>query len=377
MAGGIPLKSAKVVIASNTAWSIVNFRAGLIRALVDSGCEVVAVSQPDAYVARLHELGCRYLPLSIDASGTHPGRDLLLLWRFWRLLRCERPDVFLIYTVKPNVYGSIAARALGIPVINNVTGLGTAFARENWLTFLVRALYRLALAGSVKVFFQNEDDRRLFIEGGLLLPEKAYRLPGSGVNVERFGMKPLPVHQKCFRFLLIARMLWDKGVGEYVEAARIVKLCSPDVEFWLLGFSDVQNPAAISREQMDAWVAEGVVCYLGARDDVREDIAAADCIVLPSYYREGVPAALLEAAAMGRPLITTDAVGCREVVDDGVNGFLCRVRDAPDLAEKMKWMLALSREARTEMGRRGREKAEREFDERIVIDRYLEVISMI
>ena len=370
------MKPTKVIIASNSAWNIVNFRADLIRALVDSSYDVVAVASPDAYAARLYDLHCRYLPLPIDSRGTHPGRDLILLWRLWRLLRRERPDVYLAYTAKPNVYGSIVTRLLGVPVINTITGLGEAFTRKSWLTLLlVRRLYRLALAGSVKVFFQNEDDRRLFVEGGLVLPEQADRIPGSGVNIKRFKFTPLPDHDNRFRFLLIARMLWDKGVGEYVEAARIVRSCFPAVEFCLLGFLNAQNPTAVPRSRMDAWEAEGVVRYLGVSDDVREEMTAADCIVLPSYYREGVPATLLEAAAMGRPIITTDAVGCREVVDDGVNGFLCRVRDASDLAEKMKRMLALNREARIEMGRRGREKVEREFDKRIVIDRYLEVLS--
>ena len=373
--GGVSLKSTKVVIASNSAWSIVNFRAGLIRALMDAGCEVIAVAPPDEYVARLPELGCRYLPLKIDSKGTHPGRDLLLLWRLWRLLRRERPDAYLGYTVKPNVYGSLAARALGIPVINNITGLGAAFVRQNWLTLLVRGLYWLALARSMRVFFQNEDDRRLFIEGGLVQPKKTDRLPGSGIDLERFKLTPLFANRRRFRFLLLCRMLWEKGVGEYVEAARVVKRCFPNADFCLLGPLDVQNPSAISRCQMDAWIAEGVVRYLGESNDVRAEIAEADCIVLPSYYREGIPRTLLEAAAMGRPIITTDAVGCREVVKDGVNGFLCRVRDEDDLAEKMERMLALSREERSEMGRHGREKMEREFDERLVIDRYIEVIS--
>ena len=375
VAGSLPLKPKKVVIASNSAWSIVNFRAGLIRAMVDVGYEVIAVAAPDEYVARLPELGCRYLPLKIDSKGTHPGRDLLFLWRLWRLLRRERADVYLSYTVKPNIYGSLAAHALGIPVINNITGLGAVFSKRNWLTLLVRGLYRLALARSVMVFFLNEDDRRVFVNGGLVQREKTDRLQGEGVDLDRFKLTPLPEHGNRFRFLLLSRMLWDKGVGEYVEAARIVKRSFSDVYFCLLGPLDVQNPAAISRGQMDAWLAEGMVRYLGVSNDVRAEITMADCIVLPSFYREGVPRSLLESAAIGRPIITTDAVGCREVVDDGVNGFLCRVRDADDLAKKMERMLALSREARIEMGRHGREKMEREFDERLVIDRYLEVIS--
>ena len=369
------MKPKKVVIVANTVWSIINFRAGLIRALVESGYEVVTVAPPDEYAARLPDLGCRYTPLPIDGGGTHPGRDLLLLWRLLRLLRRERPDVYLGYTVKPNIYGSLAARTLGIPVINAITGLGAAFSRQNWLTLLVRGLYRLALTRSAKVFFQNEDDRRLFVDSRLVSPTKTDRIPGSGVDVERFKPVSLPAHHNRFRFLLIARMLYDKGVGEYVKAAQIVKRSSANAEFCLLGFLDVQNPTAISRRQMDMWVAQGVVRYLGVSEDVREVIAKADCIVLPSYYREGVPRTLLEAAAMGRPIITTDSVGCREVVEDGVNGFICRTRDEWDLAKKMKEMLMLSEQERVEMGRRGREKMEREFDERIVIDRYLEVIS--
>ena len=367
----------KVLIALNTAWNLVNFRAGLIRGLRDAGYEVVTIAPPDEHVPRLRELGCRYVPLAMDNKGTHPGRDMLLLWRYLLLLRKERPDVFLGYTVKPNIYGSLAAHALGIPVINNIAGLGAVFIKRNWLTRLVRGLYRLALSRSQRVFFQNEDDRHTFVEGGLVRAEVTDRLPGSGVDLARFSSVFLmDAGRKGMRFLLIARMLWDKGVGEYVEAARLVRQRHPEAEFRLLGFLDVQNPSAISRAQMDEWVTEDVVRYLGSCDDVRPHIADADCVVLTSY-REGVPRTLLEAAAMGRPIITTDAVGCREVVNDGVNGYLCRTRDAADLADKMERMIALAPFERAEMGRRGREKMEREFDERIVITKYLEVIREI
>lgn len=411
-------RKPKVAIALNTAWNLVNFRAGLIRALGDAGYEVIAVAPPDEYAPRLAELCCRFVPLPMDNKGTHPGRDLLLFWRFYWLLRKERPGVFLGYTIKPNIYGSLAAHLLGIPVINNIAGLGAVFVKESWLTRLVRALYRLALSRSAKVFFQNEDDRRLFIEGGLVGEEITDRLPGSGIDLAKFTPVPLPASESpnhflsrgerndehprdlpspshhpflpktgergktdkpgCpVRFLLIARMLWDKGVGEFVEAARILERRGIEAECCLLGFLDVQNPAAISRQRMDEWVAEGVVRYLGTSDDVRTEIAMSDCVVLPSYYREGVPRTLLEAAAMARPLITTDAVGCREVVDDGVNGYLCRPRDAEDLAEKMERMASLSPQERQWMGLKGREKMEREFDERIVIRRYMHTISSI
>jgi len=367
----------KVLIALNTAWNLVNFRAGLIRGLQDAGYEVVTVAPPDEHVPRLLELGCRYIPLDMDNKGTHPGRDLLLLGRFWRLLRKERPAVFLGYTVKPNVYGSLAAHALGLPVINNIAGLGAVFIKQNWLTHLVRGFYRQALSRSAKVFFQNDDDRQVFIEGGLVRSGITDRLPGSGIDLQQFPFSAVvPVAGRGMRFILIARMLWDKGVGEFVEAARMLLQRYPDAEFCLLGFLDVQNPAAISRAQMEEWVAEGAVRYLGSTDDVRPHIADSDCMVLPSY-REGVPRTLLEAAAMGRPIVTTDAVGCRDAVDDGLSGFLCRPRDAADLAEKMEQMIALSPEARADMGRYGRLKMEREFDEQIVIRKYLNAIEQL
>ena len=365
----------KLIICINTAWNLFNFRAGLIRALVEQGYEVVAVAPFDEYAKRLAALGCRFVALPMDNQGTNPWRDAVLLWRFWRLLRRERPAAFLGYTIKPNIYGSMAAHALGIPVINNIAGLGAVFIRDGWLVRVVRGLYRAALKRSSKVFFQNEDDRRLFVDGGVVNPVLTGLLPGSGVDLTRFSPLGDGVRspQRVFRFLLIARMLRDKGVVEYVEAARLIRQDRVDVEFCLLGFLDVQNPAAISRVEMDAWVAAGDVRYLGVSDDVRIEIAAADCIVLPSY-REGTPRSLLEAAAMGKPIITTDAVGCREAVDDGVNGFLCRVRDAEDLARYMKKMLDLVPAQRAIMGGAGRRKMELQFDERIVIERYLEVL---
>lgn len=369
----------KIIICLNTAWNLVNFRMGLIRALVAAGHEVVAVAPDDRYAANLNVAGCRYVPLHMENGGTNPLQDALLIWRFVLLFKRERPDVYLGYTVKPNVYGSLVAHMMNIPVINNIAGLGAVFIKGGWLVRLLRWLYRIALTRSTKVFFQNDDDRLLFIGSGLVHAEVAELLPGSGVDLNHFaptfnnGSRDVGLK---FRFLLIARMLRDKGVLEYVEAAKMMRQRWPQTEFCLLGFLDVQNPAAITRAEMNAWIAEGVVNYLGVSDDVRNQIVDADCLVLPSF-REGIPRTLLEGAAMARPIITTNAVGCREVVEDGVNGYLCKVRDASDLAEKMERMLLLSSEQRYEMGKRGRAKMENEFDEQIVIGKYLSAIQKI
>ena len=366
-----------VLICINTAWNLANFRAGLIAGLQQARYDVTAVAPADGHETRLT---CRFVPLKMDNGGTHPVRDGLLLLRFIRLLRSERPDVFLGYTVKPNVYGSIACRWLGIPVINNIAGLGAAFVRTSWLTRVVRGLYRLALRQSAVVFFQNEDDRALFVSGGIVRAEQTARLPGSGVDLRRFALQPMPLFEpsgnRPVTFLLIARLLWDKGVGEFVQAGRLLRERGLNVRFQLLGFLDVENPSAVAREQVDAWCAEGLVEYLGMTDDVRPHIAAADCIVLPSY-REGVSRTLLEAAACGRPIVTTDVPGCRDVVEDGVTGLLCRARDGEDLAEKIAQMVELGAAAREAMGKMGRGKVEREFDEQLVVTMYLTAIEKV
>lgn len=367
-------KKPRVAISINMAWNIANFRAGLIRALIAEGYEVVAIAPPDAHVGRLEAMGCRFVPLPMDNKGANPARDAALFARYLAILRRERPDAYLGYTIKPNIYGSLAAQALGVPVINNVSGLGTAFIRDGWMTRVVKLLYRAAFARSRCVFFQNEDDRALFLAARLVRKERTRLVPGSGIDLDRFA--PKPEAQRASRnvtFLLIARLIYDKGVREYVDAARIVREHRPDAQFRLLGFVDVDNRTAVTRADVDAWSAEGLVHYLGNADDVRPHIEAADCVVLPSY-REGTPRTLLEAAAMAKPLIATDVPGCREVVGDNENGLLCRVRDAQDLAAKMIAMIDMAPEAREQMGRAGRAKMERQFDERLVIEAYLDAL---
>jgi glycosyltransferase involved in cell wall biosynthesis len=366
----------RVVIGLNSSWNLVNFRSGLIRALVEAGHEVIAVAPPDDYSAQIPSLGCKYLPLAMDAKGKNPFKEFFLVLMFIRLFKSTHPDVFLGYTIKPNIYGSLAARLCGVKIINNIAGLGISFQSRTIFTRFLERLYRIALSSSSRVFFQNEDDMRQFVRLGLVPSELTGRLPGSGVDLLRFSATPLLPRtiSRPLRFLLISRMLWSKGIGEFVEAARQLKASYSDVEFCLLGFLDVRNPDAIARETMDEWVAEGVINYLGSTDNVAAEIISADCVVLPSYYPEGVPRSLLESASIGRPIVTTDTVGCREVVVPGTNGFLCKPRDAQDLAEKLKHVLSLSSDRLAEMGLASRRLAESAFDEKIVINRYLDAI---
>jgi len=368
-----------IVISRNTAWSLYNFHSGLIRAMIDEGYDVVAVAPRDAYAERLQSCGCSFIELPMDNHGTNPARDMLLLLRYMRLLRRIRPFIYLGYTIKPNVYGSLAAHALGIPVVNNISGLGVTFINNTMLTRIVRSLYKVGLHRSRRIFFQNAEDRQLFVESGLVKAEVADRLPGSGIDLMRYSpappAAPAAPARRPFRFVLVARMIRHKGVADFVNAARIVRRRFPGTEFRLVGFLNPKDPNGITAEEVLNWQEEGVIEYCGETDDVRPYLAHADCAVLPSGYPEGVPRSLLEAAAMGRPIITTDTAGCRDIVDHEVNGFHCRVKDAEDLAEKMMHMMALPAEMRLRMGRAGRRKVESEFDEKIVIRKYLDEID--
>jgi glycosyltransferase involved in cell wall biosynthesis len=371
MAGEAKRKTA--VISANSSWNLVNFRLDLLRALQAEGYRVIAAAPEDEYTQSLVELGVEYQSIEMQSSGISPIEDILLLGRYFRILRKIRPDVFLGFTIKPNIYGSIAAHLLGIKVINNISGLGTAFIRDGILTQIVVTLYKLALRRSSTVFFQNRDDLDLFVSRRIVRVEQARVLPGSGINLDHFKpAKKAPASE--FRFLLPARLLWDKGVQEYVDAARSLKAIEPKVRCQILGFVDVDNRTAIPRSRLEGWVAEGWIKYLGATDDVRPFIEQADCIVLPSY-REGLPRALLEGSAMGKPLIATDVPGSREVVDDSRTGFLCQARSARSLADAMLRMVRLAPQERDEMGVAGRAKVEREFSQSIVIEEYLAALG--
>lgn len=364
----------KIIIASNTGWSVLNFFSGLIKTLLEENLEVIVISPLDKCVPPLIHLGCKHIPIKMDSGGKNPFKDLYLFYRFYQILKFEKPSLFLSFTIKPTIYGSIASHFLNIPSIASIIGLGTLFIRRNWATYIAHILYKMALNKSKKVLFLNKEDMQLFVDKGLVHLAKAEYMPGSGIDLNHFGYKALPNLNKNISFLLTARLLYEKGILEYVEAAKKIHLIYPEVQFKLLGFLNASNPSAISSSKIDEWVRNKHISYLGETNDVRLFISASDCIVLPSY-REGLPRSLLEGAAMGRPLITTNAIGCKDVVDDGITGLLCKPRDADDLANKMLTIIEMSVEARTEMGRKGREKIEKEFDEKIVTKQYLQTIS--
>ncbi len=365
----------KVLLTANSAWNLAHFRGGLIDALRQDGHDLAALAPTDHGADGLEELGVRHIPIAIDPKGTAPAHDAMLTYRFFQVFRREQPDVILSYTIKNNIYGGLAAGRLRISFIPNVSGLGTAFLNEGWLERLVTQLYQASFRPLKHVIFQNADDRALFIERDIVRADQAVLVPGSGIDLEYF--KPTTSDRKAkapVTFLLIARLLKDKGVREFVEAARHIRTTHPNARFQLLGEVGVANRTAINKPTVDEWVSEGIIDYLKTTDDVRPYIAAADCVVLPSY-REGTPRTLLEAAAMARPIVTTDVPGCRNVVDDGRTGLLCRARDAEDLARAMTRMLEMEPKARASLGQAGRRKIEREYCQSIVFDTYRNVIA--
>ena len=361
---------AHVMIAANSSWNLENFRSGLIRELLREGHEVTTVS-PDTQELTIDGEVVHHRRWKLDRSGRNPVKELVRVSSFAAIVLQERPDVVLGFTIKPNLYGSIVGRLLGVPVVPNVTGLGTAFLSGRALRRSALLLYRAAFRRAPIVFFQNRDDQALFIRERLVREGQSRIVPGSGIDLASFRPSELP---KDTRFLMIARLLGDKGVREYVAAARLLRAKLPTASFSLLGELDPQNQSAIAKQELDSWIAEGVIDYLGSVSDVRPFIDQSSAVVLPSY-REGLPRTLLEGAAMGRPLIGADVPGCREVVREGVTGFLCEARNVESLVAAMEQFARITRDERALMGARARAMAEAEFDERLVHMAYVKAIN--
>jgi glycosyltransferase involved in cell wall biosynthesis len=346
----------------------------LARGIRDSGYDVVFVAPKDEKYSNLIREEFECIDVYMNPKGINPKEDFKTILHLKKIYKDIKPNIVLSFTIKPNIYSSLVTGMLGVKSITNITGLGTIFIKQSMVTKIAKGLYKMALKKNSTVFFQNGDDRGLFVENKLVNIENTDLLPGSGVDVEKFSPQDSDVKNSKFTFLLIARLLKDKGVYELIEATKILKDKGLEFDMQILGAVGVENNTAISKDELDIWVSSGYVKYLGTSDNVREVIKDVDCVVLPSY-REGTPRSLLEASAMAKPIIATDVVGCKEVVDDNINGYLCEVQNAQDLSEKMEKMLNLSQDELIAMGNNGREKILKEFDEKIVINKYLEKIK--
>jgi glycosyltransferase involved in cell wall biosynthesis len=368
----------RVLIVVNTDGFFVSHRLGIGRALRDAGCHVTVAAAPSAARATIEAEGLQFAALPFEPGSRSPPQEARSLLALERLYRRERPDVVHHVTIKPVLYGSLVARALGVPaIINAVSGLGYVFIERPTdtpahaaLRLAVKATYRVALSGRrSRTIFQNPDDLALFADAGLVARGNTVLIRGSGVDTARFGPSPLPDGEPVV--VLPSRMLWDKGVGELVEAARVVKRSRPGVRFALVGGADSQNPAQVPPAQLEAWQREGVIEWWGHRKDMPQVLSQAHLVVLPSY-REGLPLALAEAAASGRACIATDVPGCREVVRHGETGWLVPPRNAAALAAALDEALSDPAEL-ARRGRLGRDLAERELALDAVVARTLDV----
>lgn len=369
----------KILLFANTDWYLFNFRRSLAVALRGAGHDVLLVSPDGPYGGRLRDLGFRWIPAPMVRSSLNPVREAALLTWLWRLIRDEQPDLIHGFTIKCAIYGSVAAKLAGVRArVNAVAGMGYVFTSEELRARLlrpfVRCLMRIAMDdGSARLILQNPDDVALFDRAGLVHPSRVRLIPGSGVDCVRFNPPAPPINRPSttFRVLLPARLLWDKGLKEYVAAARLLRSRGREIEFLLAGEPDSGNPAAVPLATVEGWNSEGVVRWLGHVEDMPELYRSVEAVVLPSY-REGLPKGLIEAAACGLPLVTTDVPGCREVVTNGVTGLLVPARNAEALADAIA-ALQDDPHLRERLGTAARQKAVSEFDERVVVERTMHV----
>lgn len=364
----------KIIIASNTSWYLYNFRLPLLEGLIDRGYQVFALAPFDSYTKHFRKYGIKHINIQITRSGINPFTDLNLLQKFVSIYKKYKPDIVQHFTVKPVIYGTIAARISHIKYIYNmVPGMGYVFTgtsfKKFWIQRIVRHLYRRTMIFSQHVFFQNKDDRNYFLEHNMVDKQKTSVIPGTGVDTTKFSPCKHK-RKKAVTFILAARMLWDKGIREFVDAAHTIKKKYRNVTFWLLGPVDMENPKGISSEQLEKWNKEGTVKYFGMTDNIKSYYEKADVIVLPSYYREGLPLSLLEGAAMGMPIITADSTGCREVVEDGTNGYLVPIKNSVKLASAMEKFI-VNPDLISRMGKASRRMAIQKFDSKKVVKEIL------
>ena len=347
---------------------IYNFRKELVERLLEDNYEVYISSPYGERIDDLIEMGCNYIEAKIDRHGTNLLDELKLLLYYRKIIKEVDPEVVLTYTIKPNIYGGMACRFLNIPYLANITGLGTAVENDGLMQKVSIFLYKIAFQNINRVFFQNKENRQFFIENNIA--NDSHRLiPGSGVNLDHFDVLEYPDDEKI-KFLMMSRIMKEKGIEQYLDAAQYYK--DNDIEFHICGFCEEEY-----EERLNNLEDDGIIKYHGMVRDVRKYIADTHCTIHPTYYPEGMSNVLLESAASGRPLITTNRSGCQEIVDDGINGFLVKQKDSQDLIDKINKFLQLSHIEKEEMGLAGRKKVEKEFDRQIVVDAYMEEIEKI
>lgn len=357
----------KVLILANNSVGLYKFRKELLEALLCQNNEVYISIPKGDFVPEMEQMGCKFINTEISRHGTNPITDLLLIVQYKKIIKTVQPDIVFTYTIKPNVYGGFASQLCGVPYVANVTGLGSAVENGGILQKITLALYKVGLRGAQRVFFQNQANLDFMLAHGIK-PKSFALIPGSGVNLERFAPLPYPQNDDTVHFVFISRIMREKGIDQYLDAAQ--HYAGKNCVFHVCGFCEAEYQG-----KLDELAKAGVVVYHGMVRDVKTVLKDVHCTIHPSFYPEGISNVLLESCACARPIITTDRSGCREVIDDGVNGFVVKQRDSQDLIEKIEKFLALTHEQKLKMGEAGRAKVEREFNRQIVVDVYLKELS--
>lgn len=372
-----PEKNKSIALVANSCWYIYNLRLGVITALQKANYTITIIAPHDDFTEKLVHENCLVITVKLNCKGVNPIEDIAYCVKLIQVYRRYKFNHIFHFTIKPNIYGSIAAASLNIDSTTIISGLGYPFTRKGLFHYFIQLLYFMANCAADEVWFVNQDDKNLFEKKRIVNANKTQLLPGEGVNIRHFTrVRPYGNQDNTpIQFLFSGRLIWSKGIGEFVKAARIIKNKYPEAVFSILGYLYVNNPEAISADTIATWQQEGVINYLGSTDDVRPYLESASCLVLPSYYGEGVPRSLLEAACMEVPIITTDHVGCREVVKDGFNGFLCQKRDVMDLVNKIEDFLSLESVSRRRLGENGRKLMIDKFDESFVVSYYLKKLN--
>ena len=365
----------KIAFTNNILKDTLNFRGNVIKAFLNKGHKVTVICPNEKNInVKNFDERLNFIPVEVSRKGKNPFSDLIYCKKLFDVYKKEKFDLIFHYTIKPNIYGNIAAHFAKIKAISIIPGLGHLFIEESFATKIVEILYKLSLNFASEVWFLNEDDKKEFLKRKLVKENKIKILPGEGINLEKF--KPVKIERNDNKviFLMIARVLWEKGFKEYVEAAEILKKRYSNLEFQLLGGIDTGNPSGVPEEIVMKYHNNKIINYLGTINDVPKVIAKCDCLVLPSY-REGVPRTLMEGASMEKSLIATDAIGCKEIVVDSYNGFLCEVRNSKDLADKIEKFLLLSKEEKERMGKNGRKLMKKKFSDKIIIEKYYKIFN--
>lgn len=360
----------KVLILANNDIGLYNFRKELIERLINEKIEVFISLPNGERVKDLKKLGCTFIETNVDRRGTNPIKDFKLLLKYKKILKEIKPDIVLTYTIKPNIYGGLICRIKNIPYICNITGLGTAVENKSFMQKILFEMYRISLKNVKCCFVQNSENLQFLINNKLVEKTKCKLIPGSGVNLEHFKILPYPKEDENIKFLFISRIMKEKGIEQYLEAAKVIKEKYKNTEFHILGFCEQEY-----EEKLKTLTDERIVNYHGLQKDVIPFLQEASCLIHPSYYPEGMSNVLLEACASGRPVITTNRSGCREIVEDEKTGYIIEIKNSNQLVEKIEKFLKLSNEQREQMGLNARKKVEKEFDRNIVIEEYLKEIG--